>query len=47
VGKTLDVLGQAVGMERLDGVHDSCVELASSLLQQAAVRHLVCQRMFE
>ena len=47
VGQPLDVLVQPIAVEPLDRVHDPGVQSASALLEQAAVRHLVGQRMLE
>ena len=38
VGEPLDLLGQPVGIERLDGLDDAGVERAPALLEQAPVR---------
>ena len=47
MGEPLDVLGQALGVERLDGVDDPGVERAPAILEQAPVGHLVGERMLE
>ena len=47
VGKSLDVFGEAVGMEPLDGLGDLRVEIAATLAEQAAVGDFVCQRVLE
>ena len=47
VGQPLDVLGQAIAMERLDGLHDPRVERPPALVEQAAVGHLVGERVLE
>ena len=47
VGQPLDVLGQPVGVEPLDGLHDPRVQRAAPLVQQAAVGDLVGQRVLE
>ena len=47
VGQPLDLVGQAVGIEPLDGFDDPGVEGAPPLLEQAAVGDLVGQRMLE
>ena len=41
VGEPLDVLGQPVGIEPLDGLDDPRVQGAPPLLEQAAVGDLV------
>jgi hypothetical protein len=43
VGQPLDLLGQPVGIEHLDGLDDPGVENAATFLQQARVGHLVRQ----
>ena len=47
VGELLDVLREASRIEVLDGLDDPGMEGAPPLLKQAAVRHLVGQRMLE
>jgi hypothetical protein len=47
VGQRLDVLHQAVGMERLDRLHDLGVKGASPIVQQTFVGHLVRQGVLE
>ena len=47
VGQALGVLAQAVPIESLDGRRDRRVNRASAVLQEAAVRHLVRERMLE
>ena len=47
MGEPLDVLAEAIAVERLDGVDDPRVKLAAALLQQAAVRDLVRERVLE
>jgi hypothetical protein len=47
VGQLLDVLGQAIGIELLDRLHDPGVKAASSIRQHTAVGHLVGERMLE
>ena len=47
VGEPLDVLGQAVGVQRLDRLHDPRVQRAPPLLEQAAVGDLVGERVLE
>ena len=47
VGQALDVLGEPVGVEALDGLDDPGVERAPALLEQAAVGHLVGERVLE
>ena len=42
-----DLLGQAVGIESLKGVHNAVMESTPTLLQQAAVSHLMGERMLE
>src|SRR6267143_3369675 len=47
MGEPLDLLPQAIPMERLDRVDDPRVNLPPTLLQEAAVRDLVRQRVLE
>ena len=47
MSESIDVLGEAVGIERLDGLDDPGVEGAPPVLEQAAVRHLVGQGVLE
>src|SRR5712691_4232542 len=43
----LDLGGQAVGIERLDDVHDAGVERAPPFLEQAPIGHLLRESMLE
>src|SRR5262249_35152846 len=45
--QTLEVLVEPISIERLDRVHDARVKLAAPLLQQAAIRHFVGERVLE
>ena len=47
VGKPVDVLGQPVGIEPLDGLHDPAMEGAPPVLEQTAIGHVVGQGMLE
>jgi hypothetical protein len=47
VSQALGVLGQAVGLERLDRADDLCVQRTPSLVQYAAIGDLVRQRVLE
>ena len=47
VGQPFDLLGQPVGIERLDGLDDAGVQRPPPLLQQAAVGHLVGEGVLE
>jgi hypothetical protein len=47
VCETLDVLGEPLGVEALDGLHGPGVERAAPLLEEASVGHLVGQRVLE
>ena len=47
VGQPVDVLGQPVGIEPLDGLHDPAVEGAPPVLEQAAVGDLVGEGVLE
>jgi hypothetical protein len=47
MGKPLDVLAEAIPVERLDRADDLRVKLAPTLLQQAPVRDLVRERVLE
>ena len=47
VREPLDLLGQALGVERLDGLDDPGVQRAPALLEQAAVGDLVGERVLE
>src|SRR5215475_3640576 len=47
VGEPLDVLRQAAAVNLLDGLDNSGVHRAASLLEQAAVRDLVRERVLE
>jgi hypothetical protein len=47
MGHDLDLLGQAIRVHALDGVHDGVVQLAPSLTEQARVRDVVRQRVLE
>jgi hypothetical protein len=43
----LDVLGEAIGIERLDRLSDSDVERASAFVKEAPVGHVVSERVLE
>ena len=47
MGEPLDLLAEAVSVERLDRLDDPRVERAAPLLQQAAVGDLVRERVLE
>src|SRR5262245_17339826 len=47
VSQTLDVLGEAVGMQRLDGDSDPRVQRLAAFLQKAPVRYLMGERVLE
>ena len=47
VGQPLDLLGEALGREPLDGLDDAGVQGAPPLLEQALVGHLVGERVLE
>ena len=47
MGEPLDLLAQPVGIESLDRFDDSRVECAPAVGEDASVRHLVRQRVFE
>src|SRR5205807_8527654 len=47
VSEQFDVLGKAVRVETLDGLHDPHVESAPPLLKEALVRHLMREGMLE
>jgi hypothetical protein len=47
MGEPLDVLTEAISVERLDCVHDSRVKVAAPLVQQTAVRDLMRKRVLE
>ena len=47
MGEPLDLLAEAIPVERLDRLDDPRVKLAAPLLQQAAVRDLVRERVLE
>ena len=47
VGDPLDVLSEAIRVERLECVDDPAVQHAPSLLNEARVGHLVGQRVLE
>jgi hypothetical protein len=47
VGKLLHMLGQAPGVERLDGCDNPRVEVPSSLVQKVLVRYLMRERVLE
>jgi hypothetical protein len=47
MGEPLDLLTEAVSVERLDGVDDPCVKLAPTVPQEPAVRDLVRERVRE
>ena len=45
MGEPLDLLAEAILVERLDRLDDPRVKLAPALLQQSAVRDLVRERV--
>ena len=47
VRQPFDLVGEAVGIERFDGLHNARVQGSASLLQETAVRHLVRQGVLE
>jgi hypothetical protein len=47
VGQPFDLAGQALGMERLEGLHNLGVQAAPPVLEQAAVGHLSGEGMLE
>ena len=47
VSKPLDMLGQPLGVKAFDGFDDPGVDGAPALLQEAAVGHLMGERVFE
>ncbi len=47
VREPLDLLAEAIAMEHLDRVHETCVKIATPLLQEASVRDLVRERVLE
>ena len=47
VGQPLDVLGQPIRIERVDGADDAGVEGPASLLERGTVGDLVGERMLE
>ena len=47
MGQPFDLFEQAVGIESLDGVHDAGMEGALPFLQEAAVGHLMGERVLE
>ena len=47
MGESLDLLAEAISMERFDRVHDSRVKLAPTLPQQSFVGDVVRERMRE
>jgi hypothetical protein len=47
VSKLLDVLVEAIGVESLDRTDKRCMQPTATVIQQAAVSNLVCQRMLE
>ena len=47
VGQSVDVLGPAVRIDSLDGLHDSHMEGTPSVLEQAPVGHLMGKRVLE
>ena len=47
VGQLLDVLGQPVGIEPLEGFDDPAIEGSPPILEQAAIGHVVSQGMLE
>src|SRR5438128_9048397 len=46
-GQTFDLLSQTVPSKRLKGLDDAGMERPSTLVQQAAIGHLVCQSVLE
>src|SRR5262249_50070353 len=47
VRELLDLGSQAVGIERLDGLYDTCMERAPSFLEQAPIGHFLRERVLE
>ena len=47
MGEPLDLLAEAIPVERLDRLDDPRVQRAPALLEQAAVGHLVGERVLE
>ena len=47
IPEAFDMLGQAVGIKRFDGLHDSAVEHATPLQKHAFIRHLMREGVFE
>jgi hypothetical protein len=47
VREPLNVLGQALGIEPLDGVDDPGMEWASAIHEDAPVANVVCERVLE
>jgi len=47
MGQTLDVLGEALGMQALHGVDDAGMQVTATLVQQAAVGDLLGERVLE
>jgi hypothetical protein len=47
MGEPLDLLAEAIPVERLDRVHDPRVKIPAPLLKQASVRDLMCERVLE
>ena len=47
VGEPFDLLGQVLGKEAFEGLHNARVQGASALLQQAAIGHLMGEGVLE
>ena len=47
VRELLDVLGEPLGVERLDRLHDACMQRPAALPEQAPVGDLVRERVLE
>ena len=47
MGKHLDLLVQALGMQALDRLHDGSMERAAAILQQRAISDVVGERVLE
>ena len=47
VGEPFDLLGQPVGIERLEGLDDTGMQGPPPVLEQAAIGHLLRQRVLE
>src|SRR5262249_23827854 len=47
MGESLDLLAKAIPVKHLDRVHDPRVPFPSQLLQQAAIRDLMRERVLE